>query len=87
MAKAKVSPDTVSFEYDGTTYTVANDTDLDLAVMEAMEEGKAVLVTKLLLGPEQYKTFTSKKRKVSELSDLQEQLFKAMSADLGESEA
>jgi hypothetical protein len=79
--------DTV-FEYDGETYTIPHSKRMPLAFLEALEDGKLVAATKVMLGPEQYATFNSKPRVVSDLNDMLETSTKAAGGTpMGESSA
>lgn len=69
-AKAEATDADVTFDYDGTTYTIPATKDWDLDVLEAYEDGKIAATVKAVLGAKQYATFRSVPRKVSDLADL-----------------
>lgn len=69
IVKAEALSETVSFEYDGETFTVGNDAqDWDLEVLEAFEDGKIVAAVRGLLGPDGWAQFKSKPRTVRDLN-------------------
>jgi len=84
--KAEAQDGSVTFDYDGTTYTVKADVFDDLDTMLLFEEGKILSTVKAVLGPVQWQTFTSKKRNISkDFADFAEALFKALGTSAGES--
>lgn len=85
--KAEAQDGSVTFTYDGHTYTVKADALDDVETMAAFEEGKILLVVKTILGPAQWAVFVSKKRTVSkDLSDFTNALFAALGTSTGESQ-
>ena len=85
--KAEAQDGSVTFEFDGATYTVKADVLDDVETMLAFEEGKILSVVKAVLGPIQWAQFVSKKRSVSkDLNDLSTVLFKALGTSAGESQ-
>jgi hypothetical protein len=73
-AKAEATNADVTFDYDGTTYTIPATKDWDLDVLENYEDGKIAATVKAVLGADQYAKFRSKPRTVSHLRDLFEAL-------------
>lgn len=62
--------ETVTFEYDGETYTADADPDLD--VLEQSEMGRDIVAVRLLLGTEQNARFRKTHRKTRHLNELLE---------------
>lgn len=82
---AEATNSDVTFEYDGVTYTVARDSVDDVDVIEAYEDRNIVTAARTILGPVQWATFKSKKRKSADLGDLTTALFGALGTSTGES--
>lgn len=76
-ARAEATDQPTPFEYDGETYTVTASRDWDLDALDAFEEGHIVSAVRIILGPDQFKRFRSKRRTVGELNDLFEAAQKA----------
>lgn len=70
--------DTIDFEHDGVSYTVAREINLD--VLEALEDDKPLSAARAILGAEQWKKFRAGHSKPSDLSDLFEAYNRAVGA-------
>lgn len=79
-----VSPEMVTFEYDGVQYEFDPEDVNDVEILEQFEEGKIVIPTKAILGDVQWAEFKKKKRGGPELTELVEAMFAAMGATPGE---
>lgn len=82
--KAQAQAATVTFDYDGHTYTIEKIEDPSIDLLEALEDGRVIAATKLILGAEQYAQFKSSSPRVSDLNDL---ISKAVGTDAGKSGA
>ncbi len=75
--KAEALSEAVEFEYDGLSYDIPAADDWPVAVLTAVEEGKAATFVRALLGPEQWAAFNAKPRTVRDLNGLAEALAEA----------
>lgn len=82
--KAEATPTEVSFEYDGTKYTVPAPKVWPLEVIEAQESGKFATCVRALLGEDQYLRFKKTPRTLSDLEQLTDAMFSAVNANQGE---
>jgi hypothetical protein len=69
-AKTEATESEIVFTYEDKSYFVSTAVEWDVAVLEAYEEGKVAAFLRALLGPDQWKTFTAKPRKVRDLTAL-----------------
>lgn len=84
--KAEAQDGSVTFDYDGNTYTVKADVLDDLETMLLFEEGKILSTVRACIGPEQWAAFVAKKRNVSkDFSDFASAMFAALGTSVGES--
>jgi hypothetical protein len=78
-AKAEATASSLKIIFDGATYEIPPASEWDLDVIEYVEEGKITLACRALVGPDGWKTFRSKPRKIADL----EGLFEAIQTGLG----
>lgn len=64
------APAPVVFTYDEETYTIPSADEWSVEALEAFEDGKIATLLREVLGPEQWSTFKSKRRTMSDLNDL-----------------
>lgn len=69
-AKNEAQDGSIRFEYDGETYEITSASDWDVEVLESFEDGNIVRTVRGLLGPDQWAKFKSKRRTVSDLNNL-----------------
>lgn len=62
----------ITVEYDGATYEIPPSAEWDIAVLEAIEDGKVTHAARALLGAVQYECFRAGHKKIADLSALME---------------
>lgn len=77
-AKAEALNESIKFEYDGESYTVAPAAEWDVEALEAFEDQKIITCVRMILGDDQWKRFKSKPRNMGDLNGL----FMTMQAQL-----
>lgn len=82
--RAEAGARSLSFSYDGDTYTLADPEAWDLDVLEAVESDKMVRACQLLLGPTQWAHFRRKRRTMRELISLFNAAWSASGVRVGE---
>ena len=75
--KSDALAEPITFEFDGQPYTIPAATQWPLETLEAFEEGRIVATVKSLLGDEQWTTFRSPGRIVSDLGSFFEAIQEA----------
>lgn len=86
-AKTEAVEDSVTFEYDGVTYTAPPAIEWDVEVFEAAEDGKIVSAVRALIGPDQWAKFKEKKRTIVNVSELFDAAKAALGVTPGESDS
>lgn len=71
-------------EYDGETYEFDTDDMDDVEFLYAMEQEQLATAVRILIGVNQWRKFTSKKRKVEQLNDFVGLMFSEKGATPGE---
>lgn len=59
-AKAEATDASITFDFDGETYTVDPARTKDLDTLEAFEDGRIITAIKALIGDKQYRAFRAK---------------------------
>jgi hypothetical protein len=68
--KADALGTAVTFDYDGTEYTVPAASDWPVDALESFEDGKIIATVRAILGAAQWKTFKAASPKVSQLNEM-----------------
>ena len=77
--KGEALDQSVTFEFDGESYTVAPAASWDLEWVESLEDGKIIAAIRSVLGAAQWTRFKAKKRTAADVGSL----FEALQAALG----
>jgi hypothetical protein len=78
---AEATGQSISFDFEGTEYTIPNAEDWPFEVIEAFEAGAAAAILRGLLGPAQYGAFKATKPTVSTATRLVVALQKAVGVE------
>lgn len=69
-AKADATGETISFDYDGETYTILPAMEWPAAALEAHDEGRFTIAVRAVLGVDQYRRLMSKPRKIRDVIEV-----------------
>ena len=81
VVQKEAENESITFDYDGETYTVPPAKKWPLKVIRAQEENRVIACVEGLLGKEQMAKFEKKERTMGDLDDLMTALFDAADLD------
>lgn len=78
-SRVEVTPEAVTFEHKGVTYTVPPAAEWDVDALEAFEDEKVTAFLRAVVGPASWAEFKATKPKVRDLRELADALLEAAS--------